>query len=186
MTLSRTPARRCRLLLPGRLALALLLLPLAMCSAAAQQQRPQRPKPDGRVVEAVLESERPTYHVGDQIRLRVGLHNTASVPVSFSPYPPQTIVKLIITRSDGSEVERRWPGGGGGFSGVTSTTIEPGRTWIVVPSDTSEWVPLNYWGYDLRAPGHYTVVGIPQITGIEVVPDSKTIRSNKASFTIVP
>jgi hypothetical protein len=57
------------------------------------------------VIEAVLESERPTYHVGGQIRLRVGLHNTASAPASFSPYPPQTIVKLIITRSDGSEVE---------------------------------------------------------------------------------
>jgi hypothetical protein len=168
-----------------RPALALLLLPLAMCSAAAQQQRPQHPKPDARVIEAVLESERPTYHVGDAIRIRVGLHNTASVPVSFAPYPPSSMVKLIITRQDGSEVERRWAGGGGGLSGVTSTTLEPGRTWTL-RADTTEWLPLNYWGYDLREPGHYTIVGIPQITGIEVVPDHKTVRSNKAVLTILP
>jgi hypothetical protein len=68
---------------------------------------------------------------------------------------------------------------------VTSTTIEPGRTWVV-RADTTEWVPLNYWGYDLREPGHYTIVGIPRIMGIEVVPDWKTVRSNKATFTIVP
>jgi hypothetical protein len=165
--------------------LALLLLPLAMCSAAAQQQRPQHPKPDARVIEAVLESERPTYHAGDAIRIRVGLHNTASVPVSFAPYPPGSMVKLIITRQDGSEVQPRWAGGGGGLSGVTSTTLEPGHTWTL-RADTTEWLPLNYWGYDLREPGHYTIIGIPQITGIEVVPDYKTVRSNKAVFTVLP
>ena len=174
-----TAASRCR---PAG---ALLLLPLAMCSAAAQQQRPQRPKPDGRVVEAVLESEHPTYHVGDRIRLRVALHNTASVPVSFVPYPSNLMVSLRITRQDGSEARRRWSGGGGGTSGVTSTTLEPGQTWVV-RADTTEWTPLNYWGYDLREPGHYTVVGIPQIMGIEVVSDWKTVRSNKATFTILP
>jgi hypothetical protein len=168
-----------------RPAVALLLLPLAMCSAAAQQQRPQRPKPDGRVVEAVLESEHPTYHVGDRIRLRVALHNTASVPVSFVPYPSNLMVSLRITGQDGSEARRRWSGGGGGTSGVTSTTLEPGQTWVV-RADTTEWTPLNYWGYDLREPGHYTVVGIPQIMGIEVVSDWKTVRSNTATFTILP
>jgi hypothetical protein len=156
-----------------------------MCSAAAEQQQPQRPRPDGRVIEAVLECERPTYRAGDRIRLRVGLHNTASVPVSFAPYPPSSMVDLIITRQDGSEVQRRWAGGGGGLSGVTSTTIEAGHTWVL-RADTTEWMPLNYWGYDLREPGHYIIVGIPRIMGIEVVPDWKTVRSNKASFTIIP
>lgn len=193
MTLTGTRAWPRRLPAFRRLVLALLLLPAALGTAAAQERprpRPQSPKPDGRAVVAVLESERSTYHAGEPVRLRVALHNTAAVPVSFVPLPAQLLVKLIITRQDGTEVPKRWSGGGGGTSGVTSTTLEPGQTWVVrawlVRADTTAWQPLNYWGYDLREPGHYTVVGIPFITGIEVVPDTKTVRSNRATFTIVP
>ena len=52
-------------------------------------------------------------------------------------------------------------------------------------ADTTESIALNYRGYDLREPGHYTILGIPRITGIEVVPDWKTVRSDTASFTII-
>lgn len=57
------------------------------------------------------------------------------------------MMKLIMARRDGSEVLKRWSGGGGGTSGVTSTTLEPGQTWAirawVVPDTTAAWQPLN-------------------------------------------
>ena len=167
------------------LALAVAFLPLALGTAACQQTRPQHPRPEGRAIEAVLQSERPTYRAGEAIRIRVALHNTADVPVSFAPYPPGSMVKLVITRQGAGDVEKRWDGGGGGTTGVTSTTLEPGQSWVL-RADTTDWLPLNYWGYDLREPGHYTIAAIPIILGIEVVPDIRTVRSNRASFTITP
>jgi hypothetical protein len=47
-------------------------------------------------------------------------------------------------------------------------------------------LPLWDWGYALFQPGRYTIVGAPWMSGYGISPDVKTVRSNRATFTIVP
>lgn len=173
----------------GALPLLILLLALTPAALAAQHC----PRPSGRDIHAIIETDRATYQVGDTIRVRVSLRNVSDVPITFVPYSPWYQVVLVVTAGDGRVVEKRWPGGGGGPPTVTAARLEPGRMEVQL-WDGREWLRLGSWGYDLREPGQYAIVGIPQIaspaaaqiTGPAVAPDGKTVRSNQATFTIVP
>lgn len=160
---------------------ACLVLPLAAASLAAQQQRPQG---SGRDIHAIIEPERTTYHVGDSIRVRVSLTNVSNDTIAFAPLPPPSQVKLVVTRN-GQVVQRRWAGGGGGTGGAASTYLTPKQTAVQL-WDGRPWLRLDGWGYDLKEPGTYTIVGVPQIGGPEVTADGETVRSNRTIIIILP
>jgi hypothetical protein len=48
-----------------------------------------------------------------------------------------------------------------------------------------EWLSLRDWGFDLQSPGHYTLLGVPDLANPHLTPDT-TVRSNKVTFTITP
>jgi hypothetical protein len=161
------------------LRLALLLLPLASMTLAAQQ--PSRPA--GRDIHAVVETDRATYRVGDTIRVRVSLANFSTQPITFSPAPPWALVSLVTARGGQTVKVDHKPWGDPG-DGV-ATTLEAHQT-VVWSWNKAEWFPLAAWGYELRESGTYTIHGIPQISGPWVAGDWKTVRSNTATITIRP
>jgi hypothetical protein len=49
-----------------------------------------------------------------------------------------------------------------------------------------EWLDVRHWGYDLRAPGRYTIRAMPRVAGPELEADNRTVRSNAVTVTIAP
>jgi hypothetical protein len=154
---------------------------LASAMLAAQEAPP---KGHGRNVHALIELEHPTYHVGDSIRVRASLTNISNDTIWLDGKPPWRQVRLLVTGRDGQPVKKRWEEGGGG-TGTVVVRLAPHQT-VVQAWNGQDWLRLEGWGYDLRAPGHYTIVGIPVVTGMWVEADWRTVRSNRATFTIVP
>jgi hypothetical protein len=145
----------------------------------------QTSSPDTRVVRLQLETDRPTYHVGDSIAVRVAYVNTSSTPIRFIYTAPWYAARLVISNGGGRAVK---PTGSIDRADVVSTrsvSLGPKETQVQT-WDLQEWFALSHWGYDLQQPGTYTIVGIPMLIGRGVRSDIHTIRSNRVTFTILP
>jgi hypothetical protein len=159
----------------------LLLLPFRTSKLVAQQ----RPPVQGRDIHAVIETPRPAYHVGDTIRVRISLTNVSNDTIGFYPAPPWAQVLLVLKRN-GEVVQattRPW-----GIAGSSlSARLSPHETVVWGWDQKFEWNPLAAWGYHLREPGTYTIVGIPQVSAARgVVEDLTTVRSNVVTITVTP
>jgi hypothetical protein len=109
--------------------------------------------------ELTMELQQATYRVGDSIKARLTLRNSSSQPVKIiEPRPTLAEVRVIDA-------------GGRTVAPTVLGEIEIGRGWVYVmdphellvlgKSSGREWISLSSWGYDLRAPGTYTILGFP-------------------------
>jgi hypothetical protein len=170
----------------GALLVALLLLPLAAEVLAAQQAaRRDKPQRRARDVHLLIDTERTTYRVGDSIRVRVSFVNTADHRIGFFPQGTHYDTELIVWGADGRVVK---PTGQKAPPIATS-----GAPAMLLPHQTvpwgwadAEWLYLSDWGYQLRAPGRYTIRGLPRLGFPELEPDNKTVRSNTVTITLTP
>jgi hypothetical protein len=163
----------------GRLALGLAL----GCAAALHGQEPARASARG--VHLRIETDRPTYHVGDTIRVRLTLQNRSGAAVEYNSQPPIVQARLRVLDAAGVPVP---PGPSRAAQDLPSTrpvTIAAGQKSTLRWLDR-EWLSLEDWGYDLRTPGRYTIVGVPGVAGPALTPDYETVRSNRATITILP
>ncbi len=168
---------------PRQRAFVLTVAFLVLAAAGLGAQEPGRRS--ARDVHLGIETDRPTYHVGDSIAVRLTLRNVSSAPVRFVSDPPVVQARLRMYDADGSQV-------GPAFSHVVQdvvsrapVTLEAGGA-MTLRWMRQEWLNLRDWGYDLRVPGRYTIVGLPGVVGPELTPDYETVRSNQATITILP
>jgi uncharacterized protein (DUF58 family) len=166
---------------PRSFALAVVLGVLASSLSA---QTPNRGS--ARDVSVRIETDRSAYRIGDSITVRLVLRNVSSHPVRFVDYPPNMLARLRVYDADGQEVEATYLSSTQRASGSTHRIkLKPGEEltlhWL-----GREWLNLKDWGYDLRVPGKYSIVGIPGVGDIDLTPDYKTVRSNRATFTLGP
>jgi len=138
---------------------------------------------NGRDIHATIETDRATYRAGDSVRVRIALTNVSDVPISFTPFPPGDMVKLVVTRN-GQRIAPTLTFGGAGVSSP-ATTLDPHRSWTLSWLNDS-WFTLADYGYVVRAPGTYTLQVIPLIFGPWVIADITTVRSNAATFSVTP
>jgi hypothetical protein len=135
-----------------------------------------------------IQTDRPTYRVGDSIFVRLTLRNVSDHPVRFESASATVQARLRVYDDAGRQVEPTVPGvvgrGGGPNRTLNAGAEATLLSWKSPP--LREWLNLQDWGYDLRAPGRYTIVGIPGVVGLELTPDYQTVRSNRAAFTIGP
>lgn len=134
-----------------------------------------------RDVRLTIDTDRKTYRVGDSVAVRLSLTNMSENRIPFVPQPPWALATLIITRN-GQALPR------GAFGAGVGTTGQPA---FLGPKESRFWnwqdhlwFSLRHWGYDLRQPGQYTIVGTPRNASATIEPDS--VRSNQATFTILP
>ena len=170
-----TPAFR-----PRTLVLTVALLMLA--SSLGAQVPARRSARDAYVR---IETDRPTYRVGDSITVRLTLRNVSNHQVRFVYDSPAELARLRVYAAAGHEVER---GSSRDLQRVRAgrpASLEAGKE-ATLNWQNREWLNLLDWGYDLRAPGRYTIVGIPAVAGPNLTPDFETVRSNRATFTIEP
>jgi uncharacterized protein (DUF58 family) len=145
----------------------------------------QAPDPrSGRDVHLRIETDRPTYRVGNSISVRLTLRNVSSHPVKFVDDSPAGLARLQVYDAAGQKVEPIFSRSQRSRSG-RPVMLEAGKE-LILHWQNREWLNLRDWGYDLRAPGRYTIVGIPGVVGPKLTPDYETVRSNKATFTIDP
>jgi hypothetical protein len=166
-------------LTPGKRALALTITALMLASGLDAQSRTFY---SARDVNVRVETDRPTYGVGDSIRVRLTLRNGSAKPVRIPSVSPMSLIRLRVYDAAGNQVK---------LATSKSPAIDGGSDWpLGAGSDVilkdwhgHYWLNLRDWGYDLREPGRYSIVGIPWFVNPEITPDSETAR---AVLMIVP
>lgn len=140
----------------------------------------------------ILQTDQSSYHSGDSIRVRLTLRNVSSHSVRFPPISLPGLVRLQVYDADGNRIKPGAPlytSGGGG----PNWDLDPGEERTLKGWTGHEWLNLrDWWGYGLRAPGQYTIIGIPMLAGpgpmvdTETKPDAETMRSIQTTITIKP
>jgi hypothetical protein len=155
---------------------------LVLATANLGAQEPGRRS--ARDVHLRIETDRPTYHVGDSIAVRLTLRNVSAAAVRYVSDPPVLQARLRVYDAEGRVVEPVLP-----LpllhSSARPVTLKAGES-VTLSWQKHEWLNLREWGYNLRVPGRYTIAGLPGVVGPELAPDYETVRSNKATFTILP
>jgi hypothetical protein len=137
-------------------------------------------------VHAHLETDRPTYQLGDSIGIRIALVSRAAVPLDFTTMAAWHLVDLVVTDSTGRRVAPASPVDNADTFRHNRFTLPARATvpWALGPG--RRWVALRHWGYELRVPGRYTIAAIPLVAGPNLEPDLATVRSNQVTITITP
>jgi hypothetical protein len=168
-------ARPCTVAIPA----ALLVFAAAIPAAQEPDAR------SARDVDLRIETNWPKYHGGDSITVRLSLRNVSSLPVGYVAQPPVDQARLRVYDASGREVQRALPPAAQDLASTRPITLGEGQI-STLRWTQGEWLNLRDWGYDLHVPGRYTIVGIPGVVGPELAPDYETVRSNRATFTILP
>ncbi len=156
---------------------------LVLAAARMSAQEPGRRS--ARDVHLGIETDRPTYRVGDSIAVRLTLRNGSSAPVRYVSDPPVVQARLRVYDADGSQVEPAFSHARQAYQSGRPVTLGAGGA-VTLKWQGQEWLNLRDWGYDLRVPGRYTITGLPGVVGPELTPDYETVRSNRATITILP
>lgn len=176
MKLSFDISMQCR-----RLALLSAVLLLGAAANAVAQGTHRR---SARDVHLRIETDRPAYHVGDSIALRLTLRNVSAAAVRFVSDPPAVQARLQVYDAEGRLVQPAFPRPLQRSSG-RPFTLKAGES-VTLRWQNRDWLNLRDWGYDLRTPGQYTIAGLPGVVGPELAPDYEMARSNRATFRILP
>jgi hypothetical protein len=155
---------------------------LVLATANLGAQEPGRRS--ARDVHLRIETDRPTYRVGDSIAVRLALRNVSPLPVRYVSAPPVVQARLRVYDTNGRQVRPAFPHVLQ-RSGARPVTLKAGEA-VTLKWVSGEWLNLRDWGYELRVPGRYTIVGLPGVVGPELAPDYETVRSNRATITILP
>jgi hypothetical protein len=177
---------RDRSLMLSALPVAVLLLSVTATvlvgqHAPARQKEPSR----ARDVHLLIQTEQPTFRVGEPIRVRVSLVNTSERGIAFFPQGAEYDTQLIVTKSDGQVIRPDGPRAAPWAISGMPHVVRPHQTQPLGWRD-GEWLLLAGWGYQLRTPGQYTIVGLPRLGYPDMEPDDTTVRSNTVTITIVP
>jgi hypothetical protein len=163
----------------------LALTLLAPVSSLQAQGNPWKgPRYGARDVHVRIEIDRGSYRAHDSIRVRLTLQNRANHPVTYSAVTATGLVRLRVIDAEGREIlptvapAQVW--------GSSIATLEPNAERLLKSLRGREWINLRDWGYDLKEPGKYAVVGIPAVAGPRLSADHGAVRSNEVTFTIEP
>jgi hypothetical protein len=136
----------------------------------------------GHDIRLKIETSRSTFRAGDRIDVRLTLENQSDHVLKYTRTPLLYQARLRVFDAEGREVKRiaRQPIF---ISHAVPDSLTPRGTKILTDAEGREWFNLLDWSYDLRAPGTYTIVGIPLQSSPKLTRDT-TIRSNRLRITI--
>jgi hypothetical protein len=175
----------------------LLTIVFITCASSSSAQKPAWAT--ARDFRLRIETDHSDYHVGDSILVRLTLLNVSSHTVAFFGASATGLTQLLVSSEDGHRIGTTLPRVDHIWWGRTCD-LDPGQEVGLPGQERTNrgeltgrglvWVNLRYWGYDIRSPGEYTIVGMPLV--FEVNPEhprsllgqDTTVRSNEAKFTI--
>ena len=136
------------------LAFGLLLRASSIC-AQIPELRPFPPSYSAREVQVRIDARQSSSKIGDSVNVRITMRNVSDHAVGYPIAPIDIIVGLRVLDADGREVKRGAPQGSGMVGGIG--TLKAGQEITFKSQHGQEWINLMEWGYDLRAPGSYTL-----------------------------
>src|SRR4051812_13117941 len=154
-----------------------------LIACGVQAQEPARYS--ARDVHLRIETDKSNYHLGEIVKVRLTLNNTAANVLKFMNDVPRGAVHLDVMDSSSHplkvdpQIVNQWVVGN-----MEEVQLKPGEKWTLQWRG-SEWMNLQDWGYRIQTAGRYVIVGAPYLFGGNVSPD-KTIRSNQAAFNVRP
>lgn len=174
---------KCSLSVP-KICWRVVVLPMAFIVLASSSLSAQAPGGrSARDVRLRIETNRQTYRVGDSITVRLTLLNASSDTVRFLAGIPVRQARLRLCDAKGVEVKPVLNPASQDIVSRSILNLKPSGE-MTMSWGGRAWLNLRDWGYDLRAPGRYTIVGIPAVASQDLAPDLATARSNRAEFTI--
>jgi hypothetical protein len=163
-------------------AVVALVLAASGLDALAQAQGEKQATVRARDLEVRIQVSRPTVRAGDSINVRLTLRNLGGKQLTLAGGAAQSTVHLRVLDASGSEVKPT----GSRKMGMSSygVPLPPGAEITLTSARGKEWVNLADWGYNLRSPGTYTIVGQPAGVGPRDAADRQAPSSNEARLTI--
>jgi hypothetical protein len=128
-----------------------------------------------------LESQRPTYKIGDPILLRITIRNTSGQVVRMLNGTHTNLASIRVLDAKGHEVKRARSAEIGGIGGPL-LLLRPGATRILKAPNNEEWLSLRDWGYDIRVPGEYRIIGFWGTSSAD--PSNRGVMSNSVGVTL--
>jgi hypothetical protein len=139
----------------------LAVLPL-ICLVTARAARSQEGPPSG-TLRLEIQTRQSKYHVGDSTSVRLSLHNLSGRTLTYLSYTRLATarVRLHVVDSAGRTVGPTLIPPITISSTTPPDSLPPSAQEVLVSHRGKEWVNLGDWGYDLRVPGKYSIVGTP-------------------------
>jgi len=108
-----------------------------------------------------IETGKAVYSVGEPILVRVTLTNTSDQPYKLDSRPPWSVCVLQVFDTNGSPVLQDSVVGVQDL--IPGWRFQPGQTRVAEYWDdknvAAQWANIERFGYSLKTPGAYTVVG---------------------------
>jgi len=119
-----------------------------------------------------LDTTKRIYRLGERIEVRISVHNNTREVYEADSVPPWGLCDLAISNSSGqallpapavNRAVRR--------SSIAIREYLPGSTLVGgfdypdAPGIFHFWVDISHWGYEINAPGKYTIKAIPEVRG---------------------
>ena len=136
-------------------------------------------------VSLVIQAEKPSFHAGDPVVIRVGLTNTSATPITLDEETPWGGSVLLVTDQSGAPIATVGHKDSSAPTQVQTISIEPKQT-VWLRWDSKDYWPIDHWGYKLDQPGTYTIIGLPSVVGPNLTVDGSTLRSNTVTIKIEP
>jgi hypothetical protein len=164
--------------------LSVVVLSLAPVCTAQAQDKVQGPRRDAKDVVLEIEVRKGGYRVADSVDIRLTIRNKSGDPITFNGGPATSLASLtVLDASDRPVGPNVLPPIS--LSTASQLTLPAHGQKVLVDDSGNEWIKLRNWGYELRVPGSYSIVGYPIVGGFNVKSD-RSLRSNRAKFTVKP
>lgn len=123
-----------------------------------------------------LEASKSVYHVGEAIELRLTIHNNTDQTYYIEIAAPWQLCRLDVATEQGrpltpQSLPRAYQIGPSPHAYLRK--VSPGITFVATYDELPDsgvmrnWAKIDYWGYQLNAPGKYTITAIPSISGFQ-------------------
>ncbi len=177
----------------------LLTIVFITCAVSLTAQQPAHAT--ARDLHLSIQTNRLTYSVGDSILVRLALRNVSSHTIAVPSWSATHMAQLVVYDEDGHRIKTMLPrteaiGWGRTLMMEAGKEVDvPGQERTGRRDPTGKglvWINLQQWGYDIRSPGQYTIVGMPLVFEPDpehprlLLRQDTTVRSNKAKITIQP
>jgi hypothetical protein len=136
-----------------------------------------------------IETDKAAYSVGEPILVRVTLTNTSDQPYKLDSRPPWSVCVLQIFDTNGSPVLQDSVVGVQDL--IPGWRFQPGQTRAAEYWDdkdvAAQWAKLERFGYSLKTPGTYTVVGKLVLRAFKETPhgaDAVFLSAKSSAVTI--
>ncbi len=160
----------------GSTGVRLIALLAAVCLAATGARNARADDGATGLFSLRLEASKPVYHVGEDIELRLTIHNNSDQTYYIKIAAPWQLCKLDVTTEQGQpltpqSVPRAYEIGPSpdAYLRKMSPRMTFVATYDALPNSgvMRDWAKINYWGYQLNAPGRYTITANPAISGFQ-------------------